>query len=96
MTKQEVEEGNKQIELYNKFCFTKKPLPKYKKIVPLRVAIMYYIISCVFLSLPTIFSVNPPCMCFSSPEKCRSDADKTTREYRVKLLNEILKDVDKL
>ena len=65
MTEQEVKESNKQIELYNKFCFMKKPLPKYKKIVPLRVAIMYFMISSVLLALPTLFSPSPGCMSFS-------------------------------
>ena len=41
----------------------KKPLPKYKNIVPLRVAIIYGMISSVLLALPTLFS--PSCMSFS-------------------------------
>lgn len=57
MTEQEVEEGNQKIELHNKFCFMKKQLPMYKRIVPLRVPIMYAIISGVLICLPTMLSV---------------------------------------
>lgn len=94
MTEQEVKEGNKQIKLYNKFCFMKKLLPKYKKIAPLKLVIIYGMISCVFLSLPTIFS-EVGGHCYGSPEKCNTYPDRT-REYRVKLINKILKDIDKL
>lgn len=94
MTEQKVKESNKQIELHNKFCFIKKPLPKYKKIAPLKLVIIYGMISGVFLSLPIIFSEEAG-HCYGSPEECKTHEDRT-REYRVKLLNEILKDVDKL
>lgn len=65
MTEQEIKEGNKQIEQHNKFCFMKKKLPMYKRIVPLRVPIMYAIVSGVLLALPTLLSVRSACSGFN-------------------------------
>ena len=54
MTEQEVENGNKKIELHNKFCFVKKQIPKYKKLVPLSHAIRYFIVSAIFFAIPLV------------------------------------------
>ena len=58
MTEQEVESGNEKIELHNKFCFMKKKLPKYKKIVSLSEAFVYIMIAACLLAMPTFFSLS--------------------------------------
>ena len=57
MTEQEIEISNKKIELHNKFCFMKKQIPKYKKLVPLSHFIVYAIVSAMFLAIPTFLTV---------------------------------------
>lgn len=61
MTEQQIKEGNKQIELHNKFCFMKTPLPMYKEIVPIVVPFSYAVISACLLALPTLLSVGSAC-----------------------------------
>ena len=54
MTEQEVESGNNKIELHNKFCFMKKKLPKYRKIVPLSEPLIYIMVTACLVALPVI------------------------------------------
>ena len=68
MTEQEIEEGNKQIELHNKFCFMKKQLPYYKRFVPLSEAITYAMLSACLLALPSMLTVTTETIC--DPKFC--------------------------
>lgn len=55
MTDKEILEGNDKIEKHNKFCFMKKPMPLYKKAIPLSVPLTYAIVSFTLLALPSFF-----------------------------------------
>jgi hypothetical protein len=57
-------EGRGFTPCQDKFCFMKKQLPLYKRIVPLRVPIMYALISGMLLALPTILSTGYGCVMF--------------------------------
>ena len=60
MTEQEIESGNKKIELHNKFCFMKKQFPKYRKKVFLYEPIIYFMIAACLVALPVFFNDTPP------------------------------------